>query len=62
MCLLNFRLANIVLYFQFLFSKFWYFETHFFKLYSLSLNIGMDYIPFISSYIRSILLILAANI
>ena len=28
MCLLNFRQANLVLYFEFLFSKSWYFETH----------------------------------
>ena len=29
-CLLNFCLANFVLYFKFLFSKLWYIETHFF--------------------------------
>ena len=59
-CPLNFRLANFALFFELLFSKFWYFETHF-KLYSLSLNIDMDCIPFISVYIKGILLILATN-
>ena len=36
-------------------------HSYFFKLYSLSLNTGMDYIPFVSVYIEKILLVLAAN-
>ena len=42
--LLTFGLANFVLYFEFLFSKFSR-DTSFFKLYSVSLNTGIDCIP-----------------
>ena len=69
-CLLNFRLANFVLYFV-LFVLSLNFSlvnfgtsrhTSFYKLRSLSFNTGIDCILSISVYIRNILLILATNI